>query len=334
MIFSKRALAVLDKARYFGRWSKSHLFNQASMASAFATPAVQERMLLDHVRCEAYRDALQRTVKPGDVVLDLGAGTGLLSFFALQAGAGHVYAIEMSEIATVAAGLIEANRFQGRITLIRENSAKVSLPRRCDVLVTETLSAFGFDSENTIASVADARKRLLKPDARVIPEFCSSFLMPFSSDECGPGGFPACFYDLDYRPFREKRFAAPLQIEASRKHFLGLSDPSQYVRVDFNRDTENPRPGLVAFQVRVEGRLDGLLGWFECRLCEGVSLTNSPYSAPTHWSQICFPVGDQPNLGVGDTVLAYVDPDIVAGRAGWKYRIDLIRADSSAVSTG
>jgi SAM-dependent methyltransferase len=293
------------------------------MASAFASPSLQERLLLDCVRCEAYRDALQRTVRPGDVVLDLGAGTGLLSFFALQAGARHVYALEMSGIAEVAAELIEANGLHDRITLIRENSAKVRLPERCDLLITETLSVFGFDSENTIASIADARKRLLKAGARILPEACSSFLMPFSSDECGPGRFPERLYDIDYRPFRKKRFAAPFLVEASGKRFSELSQPSEYSRVDFKKDTENPRSGFVAFRVRIEGRLDGLLGWFECRLCDGITLANSPYSPPTHWSQICFPVIDQPRMHAGDTIFLHLDLHIVAGQPEWKYRIQL-----------
>jgi type I protein arginine methyltransferase len=104
----------------------------------------------------------------------------------------------MSKIADATAELIEANGFRDHITLIRKNSKKVRLPERCDVLVTETLSAFCFDTENTIEFVADARERFLKPGARIIPESAETFLLPFSSEAFGAGRLPARFYDLDY----------------------------------------------------------------------------------------------------------------------------------------
>ena len=50
-------------------------------------------MLADERRCAAFRAAIDRVVQPGDVIFDVGAGTGLLSYFA-SAKARAVYAVE------------------------------------------------------------------------------------------------------------------------------------------------------------------------------------------------------------------------------------------------
>ena len=137
MTLTLRGLASLRQLRH---WFRRRVLQQRSWMNY--SPYSHEEMLMDKIRCDAYQDAIQRTVKPGDVVVDLGAGTGLLSFFAVQAGARHVYAIEASSIADFAAKLIEANGFRDRITLVREDSKKARLPERCNVLVTETLAPF------------------------------------------------------------------------------------------------------------------------------------------------------------------------------------------------
>lgn len=182
MTLTSSGIASLRQLRH---WFRRRVLQERSWMDG--SPYSHEKMLMDKNRCDVYQDAIQRTVKPGDVVVDLGAGTGLLSFFAVQAGARHVYAIELSAIADVAAELIEANGFRDRITLIRENSNKVRLPERCNVLVTETLSSFCFDEENIIEAIADARERFLKPKGRIIPQLADTFLVPFSSDSFGVG---------------------------------------------------------------------------------------------------------------------------------------------------
>jgi len=304
------------------------------MKDSFGSPYLHESMLLDKIRCDAYRQAIQETVKPGDVVVDLGAGTGLLSFFAAQAGARRVYAIEMSAIAGVAAELIEANGFRDRIALIRKASNKVRLPERCDVLVTETLSSFCFDAENVIEFVADARERFLKPGGRIIPQSADTFLLPFSSDTIGMGkvaatapGEKAAFYDLDYRAFAKKLLNEYRVVQASGKQLLALSAPAQCYHIDFQKGARNPGKTFVPFRITADGRLDGFLGWFEARLCESVTLSNAPYLPLTHWGQLYLPVTEQPQYHAGETLLLCLDPNIVAGEAQWSYAVQLASSE-------
>ena len=79
-------------------------------------------MLNDRVRNEAYRAALSAAIKPGAVVLDVGAGTGILSFFAAQCGAARVYAVERTAIARIARRLAQRNGFADRISVIAATS--------------------------------------------------------------------------------------------------------------------------------------------------------------------------------------------------------------------
>jgi precorrin-6B methylase 2 len=136
--------------------------------SGFSSPAVHIRMLNDEGRTQNYIEAIRQTVKPGDVVMDLGSGTGVLAVAAAQAGASRVYAIEAGEMAAIAQRLAETNGVGNIVRVVRGRSSRVDLPEKGDVLVTETLGSHPFQEE-LLASVCDARKRFLKPDARIIP---------------------------------------------------------------------------------------------------------------------------------------------------------------------
>lgn len=58
-------------------------------------------MLQDYVRTSTYQRAVLSNADDfrDRVVLDVGAGSGILSFFAVQAGARRVYAVEASSMA-------------------------------------------------------------------------------------------------------------------------------------------------------------------------------------------------------------------------------------------
>lgn len=69
-------------------------------------------MLQDGPRNRAYKDAILKNKNEfmDKVVLDVGAGTGILSVFCAQAGARTVYAVEASNIARIAEETVRENK--------------------------------------------------------------------------------------------------------------------------------------------------------------------------------------------------------------------------------
>jgi len=65
--------------------------------------------MMDRVRTGAYCQALALAVKPGDVVVDLGAGTGIFTLHACRLGARLVHAIEPNDVIQVAREVVHAN---------------------------------------------------------------------------------------------------------------------------------------------------------------------------------------------------------------------------------
>src|SRR6266511_1680805 len=114
----------------------------------YAEFEVHRTMICDRVRTGAFRCAIDSVVRPGDVVLDVGAGSGILSVFAARAGAARVYAVERTSAAVLAHELAAANGV--------------------DVIVSEWLGGFGID-EGMLVPVIVARDRWLKPGGVMIP---------------------------------------------------------------------------------------------------------------------------------------------------------------------
>lgn len=100
---------------YFGSYSSFH---------------IHEEMLKDTVRTRTYQQAISNNGADfkDKIVLDIGAGTGILSIFAAKAGAKHVYAIEFAEIATFASEIVRKNNLQDKITVIKGKMEEVVLP--------------------------------------------------------------------------------------------------------------------------------------------------------------------------------------------------------------
>lgn len=96
-------------------------------------------MLMDHVRMTAYHSAItsNRSLFEGKVVMDCGAGSGVLSIWAAQAGAAKVYAIEFTDMANHARRMVERNGLSHIVEVIQSSIEDVVLPCKVDFIVSE-----------------------------------------------------------------------------------------------------------------------------------------------------------------------------------------------------
>ena len=137
-------------------------------------------MMNDVGRNDAFADALHRAIVPGDsVVVDVGAGSGLLSLMAARLGAARVYAIEGNpDLSSLARRLAEANGLGDVVEVVPAMSNELpddalgatgtDVGRRADVLVAELLGTLLL-GESALFYMADVRARFLREGGVVIP---------------------------------------------------------------------------------------------------------------------------------------------------------------------
>ena len=188
------------------------------VSSGWADPVEHARMLHDERRTGDYLAALAQAVRPGDVVVDLGTGSGVLAIAAARAGARHVYAVEASDIAQVAQHVFAANGMEERITLVRGWSRQIDLPEQADLLVSEIIGNEPFEEE-ILETTLDVRRRLLKPDARLIPHALTLFARPLRLPETearqralGRGALERWrgLYGIDFEPLVDAATPGPV----------------------------------------------------------------------------------------------------------------------------
>ena len=126
----------------------------------------------DERRNAQYRKALA-AVAPGRLVVDIGTGgEALLARMSVEAGARKVYAIEMMEESYRKAQLsVRRAGMQGQIEVVRGEAGAVELPERAEVCVSELIGTIG-GSEGAARVLSEARQRLLRAEAEMVPRRC------------------------------------------------------------------------------------------------------------------------------------------------------------------
>ena len=260
----------------------------------------QHRLLVSDQLCQGrYRQAIFQTVKPGDLVLDLGTGTGIHALFACQAGAQKVYAVEQGEIIELAKGISRTNGFQDRIVFIQGLSSEVKLPEKVDVIVTN----LGFGG--TLSFLIDMRERFLKGDGTVIPAamelFCVPLEWPAAYDEL-VAFWSRDHYGMDFSPLHQVALNEGHGRNFTAERFL--AEPGSVGRLDLRTATATRIGGEASFHASRPGTLHGLGVWYTLWLDGGVVVSTAPpLELPSPpWGQSFFPIERPVEVQGGDRI--------------------------------
>ena len=294
--FVARRIAASD-------WLMGFVYDHMNEAN-FAGLAEHEEMLSDSVRVHTYHRGIQNNVQPGDVVLDLGTGTGLLAFMASRAGAKKVYAIEHSDFIQVARELAKHNGFTN-IEFVQANSREFTPSEPLDVVLHVPLGDELFN-ENMLQNLLDLRDRVLRPGGLILPAIFRLFAEPVTFEDSMR---IRRFWNIDLPD--DIDLAAAEHSPVAQRFNTGRNDqfwarpgsvastigePHPILEFDLHSleslDSLNT-DHLIDRTASADAIVDGCCVWFEADFDGTTTLSTSPMAQLTSWGNRIFRL-DQP----------------------------------------
>jgi type II protein arginine methyltransferase len=251
-------------------------------------------MMNETERNQAYHDGLQRVMKPGATVFEIGTGSGLLSMMAARFGARTVHTCEaVPLIAQTAMKIVADNGFADRITVLPKASHAVrlgaDLPTRADLLVHEVFSS-ELLGEAVLPAIEDAKARLLAPGGTVLPSAASLMIALVGGDALGRHLHVDHAFGFDLRAFNAIH---PKKVPLNREDLSPdlLSDGIEAFRFDFQQGQHFPAERKsIELTARTGGVCHGIIQWIRVELGEGVLYENHPLQprAVSNWQHTVF----------------------------------------------
>ena len=276
-------------------------------------------MLASKGRKDAYTEALRRTVTPRSVVVDIGTGTGIWALLACRFGARKVYAIEPDDVIALARETAALNGLADRIEFIQDLSTRISLPEPADVIVSDIRGILPLH-QTSLASLIDARQRLLKPDGVMIPlrdrlwaalttapSVHDSYLSPWRSESDG-----LQMQNIQQRVVNQwKKEMVPAEAL--------VMEPQCWAELEYNTLTEREAHGAVEWTIRGRHAVHGLTLWFDTVLVEGVEFSNAPGMPEQIYGRAFFPWPEEVGVADEDHVAVSLRATPVGNRYVWSW---------------
>ncbi|XP_076052499.1 arginine methyltransferase 4 isoform X2 [Oratosquilla oratoria] len=260
----------------------------------------QQNMMQDYIRTGTYQRAILSNLADfkDKVVLDVGAGSGILSFFAAQAGARRVYAVEASSMAQHAESLVRNNNLQNTIKVIAGKIEEIDINENVDMIISEPMGYMLYN-ERMLETYIHAKK-WLNPTGKMFPSRGDLHVAPFSdetlyAEQLTKANFwyQAYFHGVDLSSLREQAlkeyFRQPIVdtfdinicLAKSIRHTLDFLQAKE-------KDLHNIHIPLE-FHILKSATVHGLAFWFDVAFLgskQAIWLSTAPTEPLTHWYQV------------------------------------------------
>ncbi|KAK3133155.1 hypothetical protein QOZ80_6AG0533060 [Eleusine coracana subsp. coracana] len=270
---------------------------------------IHEEMLKDVVRTKSYQNVITQNsfLFKDKIVLDVGAGTGILSLFCAKAGAKHVYAIECSQMADMAKEIVKTNGYSDVITVIKGKVEEIDLPvPKVDVIISEWMGYFLL-FENMLNTVLYARDKWLADDGVVLPDKASLHLTAIEDAEYKDDKieFWNNVYGFDMSCIKKQAMMEPLVDTVDANQIV--TNCQLLKTMDISKMTPGDASFTVPFKLVAERNdyIHALVAYFnvsftKCHKMMGFS--TGPRSKATHWKQTVLYLEDVLTICEGETL--------------------------------
>ncbi|XP_051159310.1 protein arginine N-methyltransferase 6 [Leptopilina boulardi] len=268
---------------------------------------VHQLMLSDKSRILSYKNAIfdSKDKFTNKTVMDVGAGTGILSIFCAQAGAKKVYAIEASQVAKIAKEVVIENNFTDVIEVIESSveHIELSLIDKVDIIVSEWMG-FYLIHEGMLDSVIFARDNFLKENGLMFPSIAKLYAAP-----CQLPSFFDFWDDIHGVQMKcvgkEHRRLKSLKPEVSIVNDENLLCDSNLLiwlnLYDVTVEELNTLSGDNTIAIcQKDGKCQGICIWFVVEFPNGSELSTAPSCEPTHWKQTVIVLPSEIELSKSD----------------------------------
>ncbi|MBT5237347.1 methyltransferase domain-containing protein [Candidatus Peregrinibacteria bacterium] len=261
--------------------------------------------LIDKKRTVFFSDIIKKVVKKGDVVVDLGTGSGVMSLYAIQAGAKKVYSVEADmDLCSTLEKTIKLNNLEGKMELIKADATKVELPEKVDVVICEMIATCLLDELQV--PVMNNILRYCHSDTKIIPSVMDNYIDLVQTDEEFYGvRIKAVQYEYGYSD------------ESGRSDPIQRSDKHMYYSADFTTPIQNTYISReITLDILSDGIVNGLRFSNNSKFPDGSELGETPaYAMP-----LIMPIEDI-TVSAGDKVAVKFDYEMCTGLHNLSFNI-------------